>query len=224
MPSLNSRKSFYFVRPPRVVRWMYAGALWRVPGPEPRIYLTFDDGPDPEVTPRILDLLEQWQARATFFVIGEQAIRHPGLVREILSRGHGLGSHGMTHLNGRKTSLADYLADVGLAQIQLKTEFDVEWRGFRPPYGKVTPHQWAALKSNFEVVFWDLMPGDFDPKTTPQKCLQRLMDLSRPGSIVVLHDSKGSWDKLREILPEYLESFSRNNWKFEALPGSVALG
>lgn len=220
MPSQSPRKSFYFVRPPKVVRWAYSSAKWRVPVQEPTIYLTFDDGPDPDVTPQILDMLAQFQAKATFFVIGEQAIRQPDLVREIIERGHGLGSHGMTHLNGRKTSLADYLSDVGLAHSQLSNEFGVNWRGFRPPFGKITRPQWQALKENFEVVMWDLMPGDFDPKISNQQFLHRLKLLSRPGSIIVLHDSQAGWDKLKNTLPEYLETFIRKNWQFSALPDS----
>lgn len=217
MPSTPRNKSFYFVRPPWLVRRLYPGAIWRVKGSSKEIFLTFDDGPDPVSTLPLLDLLDQSEAKATFFVVGEKARQFPELVKEILARGHAVGSHGMRHLNGRQASIQNYLEDAAMAAKLLESEFGITWKGFRPPFGKMTFSQFRALKKVYEVVMWDLMPGDFESHLEIEK-LQNRLALARAGSVVVLHDSPAAWTQNQQVLSAFMVRLQSQGMSFAKLP------
>jgi len=190
--------TMYFVRNPIILRWFYPSLIWRIPSKEKSVYLTFDDGPTPGITEFVLDELKKHEAKATFFCIGENVLKHPELFQRIKDEGHTVGNHTMNHLNGWKTSAALYVQDVKLADDLISS------RLFRPPYGKIRPLQIKMLKAKFKIVMWDVLSGDFDEKVSIEKCLEYVLKNMRSGSIVVMHDSMKAGERLKSYLPELL--------------------
>ena len=177
----------------------------------PVIYLTFDDGPTKELIPWILDVLESYDARATFFCLGSQVERYPENFRAILEAGHALGNHTYSHLNGWTTSNRKYFADIDRAS-QL-----IESRLFRPPYGRIRPSQYFRLRRDYRFIFWDLLSRDYDPRQTPGKILERLRQKVRPGSVVVFHDSLKAEANLKGVLPEFLKGAQKLGYECHTL-------
>lgn len=202
----------YLVKTPAIVQRLLPGFTWRVPTADNVLYLTFDDGPIPGVTPWVLDTLGSAGARATFFCVGENVQRHPQIFQRITEEGHSVGNHTHNHLNGWKTDTSDYLQNV-----QSCAEYVPGSNLFRPPYGRILSEQAQALRKNYRIVMWDVLSGDFDRNLRPEKCLENIIRHSRPGSIVVLHDSLKAEPNLRYALPRLLEYFSEKNWRFECL-------
>jgi len=193
---------------PRLLQTLFPTYTWRLPTAEPTIYLTFDDGPIPEVTPWVLDTLRAYGARATFFCVGENAERHPDLLRQVLREGHSIGNHTYNHLNGWETPTLPYAHNVR------RCARAVPSRLFRPPYGKMLPRQSAWLRRHFQIVMWDVLSGDYDPQFSPQQCLRHVTDHARPGSIVLMHDSLKAERNLRQLLPAALQFFQEKGWRF----------
>ena len=189
---------------------------WRMPAKERTLYLTFDDGPVPGVTPWVLDLLDQYQAKATFFCVGENVAKFPEIYRDLLARGHTPGNHTFRHLNGWMTPTAEYVADVKRCQEVIGS------RLFRPPYGKIRPSQVWALRNSFELVMWDVLSRDYDNRLTGSRCRDRVIQAAGPGSIVVFHDSLKAEKRLRQALPEVLTHFHARGYRFAGLPGAAA--
>ena len=211
----------YLARVPRLVQSLFPAYTWRAEGAssvaaEPRVYLTFDDGPIPEVTPWVLDQLAGFQARATFFCVGENAERHPDLLRRLRREGHAVGNHTHNHLSGWGTDTETYVANVERADRAVGS------RLFRPPYGRLRPSQAEALRSRYRIVMWDVLSGDFDADLAPRKCVRNVLTNVRPGSIVVFHDSLKGERNLRYALPRVLETLTRRGYRFAALrePGA----
>ncbi|MEM9258719.1 MAG: polysaccharide deacetylase family protein [Bacteroidota bacterium] len=177
----------------------------------PTIYFTFDDGPIPQLTPWVLDQLAEFDAKATFFCVGNNVRRYPELVDQILDAGHSVGNHTMHHLDGWKSDNVPYFHDVRHCAVQVKSSL------FRPPYGRLMPSQAQFLQRHYEVVMWDVLSGDFDPELTAEDCYQNVVNNARPGSIVVFHDSLKSEDKLRDFLPRLLAHYAALGYRFEAL-------
>lgn len=202
----------YFIKTPWLLRTIFKQLLWRLPNQGNTIYLTFDDGPIPGVTPWVLDTLAQHQAKATFFCVGENVTKHPHIYKEVLAAGHRVGNHTYNHLNGWKTPTDDYLENVARCAKTLNSKL------FRPPYGKLSPAQLAALQKNYQIVMWDVLSADFDQSIQPEQCLQNVLTHTQSGSIVVLHDSLKAEINLRYILPRLLEHFSKQGYTFAALP------
>ncbi|MDX9902711.1 MAG: polysaccharide deacetylase family protein [Bacteroidales bacterium] len=165
---------------------IYPDAIYRTGGSGRRLCLTFDDGPDSESTPRVLDILEGHGVRATFFCTGRKVQALPGLFARIASSGHATGNHGFSHLNGLKTPVREYCSDV------LKGRDVTCSNLFRPPYGRIRIRQYRILERSMRIVFWDLMPYDFDSTLSPDASLRILMQRLRPGSLIVLHDTATS--------------------------------
>lgn len=202
----------YFVRTPRIIQSLLPGYLWRMPVKEKVVYLTFDDGPIPEVTPWVLDVLRGFDARATFFCVGENVQRHPDIFKRMLEEGHSIGNHTHQHLNGWKTETSVYLQNVANCAALVSGNL------FRPPYGRLRSEQAAALrKQHYRLVMWDVLSGDFDRTLQPEKCWENIRRNVRPGSIVVLHDSLKAEPNVRYALPKLLEYFSEKGWRFEAI-------
>jgi peptidoglycan/xylan/chitin deacetylase (PgdA/CDA1 family) len=202
----------YLPKTPAIIQQLFPDLLCRVLGEDKVVYLTFDDGPTAGVTEEVLNVLAQYGARATFFCLGRQVVQHPELYARILAEGHRVGNHSYSHPDGWRTSTENYLQDVALAEQSITTDI------YRPPYGRLKPAQYAALKSRFRVVLWDVMPGDFDPSKTPDYCYQILTNHVSPGSIIVLHDSQKAHPRLSIILPRFLQEFSAKGYQFLALP------
>lgn len=197
---------------PRLVQALLPGYTWRMPDlAEPTIYLTFDDGPIPEVTPWVLDSLRAYGAHATFFCVGENAERHPDLLKQVLAEGHSVGNHTFNHLNGWKTSTLTYAHNVR------RCARAVPSRLFRPPYGKLRPQQSVWLRRHFQIVMWDVLSGDYDTQFSPQQCLRHVTHHARPGSIVLMHDSLKAERNLRQLLPAALQFFREKGWLMKSI-------
>jgi peptidoglycan/xylan/chitin deacetylase (PgdA/CDA1 family) len=174
----------YFRKTPKLLERSFPDVLWRIKGADESIYLTFDDGPDPGSTPILLDLLDQYDARATFFCLGRQVEKHPELLQDIIDRGHGVGNHGYAHLSGWKTPMRIYLEEVERASILIPS------RLFRPPYGRISWRQYRALRKDHRIVMWTRMPGDFDPEKGKEDMVREARKpAGNGGEIIVLHDS-----------------------------------
>ncbi len=176
------------------------------------MYLTFDDGPIPEVTPWVLDQLAGAGAKATFFCIGRNIEVHPHLLARIRAEGHAVGNHTWQHVNGWKTGHHAYLRDVLRCQALTGTDL------FRPPYGRLTPRLVRVLSPRFKVVMWDVLSADFDTAIHGERCLRNVLAHVRPGSIVVFHDSVKAWPRLEYALPRALRHLRDEGYTMQALP------
>lgn len=203
---------------PRLLHWLYPHLLWHMPREEKILYLTFDDGPIPEVTPAVLAILQEWKAKATFFCVGDNVRKHPQVAAQVVVAGHRLGNHTYHHLKGTTTEQLQYLQDVALCQEVLEPyQAGSSTKLFRPPYGRFTRQQLSELRQEYRLVMWDVLPADFDPSLSPEECLQKSIKYTRPGSIVVFHDSLKAWDRLQWVLPRYLQHFHQQGYRFSVL-------
>jgi peptidoglycan/xylan/chitin deacetylase (PgdA/CDA1 family) len=185
--------------------------IWRVPGKEKKIYLTFDDGPHPEATPAVLSILDEHQIQATFFCVGENVVKHPAVYDQLLKAGHQTGNHSFHHLNGWNVSLSEYMNDVALCQEVVDSKL------FRPPYGRITRAQIRSLSPTFSIILWSALAGDFDPECDADDCLKRIIRYTCPGSIIVLHDNIKTIDKVKQILPAYIRYCISKGYTFEVI-------
>lgn len=201
---------WYPVRTPALFRWIYPSLEWRGNAADKTIYLTFDDGPHPVATAFVVDLLKQYQIKATFFCIGKNVQRYPEIYKRILTEGHQIGNHTQDHRNGWKTSKEDYLNNIFTAAQLIDTNL------FRPPYGRITRAQIKAVQQQFayRIIMWDVLSGDFDTALTPEQCWQQVKCATRPGSIIVFHDSEKAWPRLQVALPKTIEYFLKKGYRF----------
>lgn len=208
----------YLVRTPALVKPLFKELVWRMPAAERTVYLTFDDGPVPGVTPWVLDELARSGARATFFCIGKNVAANPEIRARILREGHAVGNHTWGHVNGWRTPLRSYLRDVVRAEPLVGQE---EGRKllFRPPYGRITRQQVRALSRRYALVMWDVLSADFDTSLTGDQCLMNVVNNVRPGSIVVFHDSSKARPRLEYALPRVLEHLANEGYTFRTLDG-----
>jgi peptidoglycan/xylan/chitin deacetylase (PgdA/CDA1 family) len=206
---------FYLVKTPWIFRKLYPDCLWNVKATDNTLYLTFDDGPNPQVTPFVLDQLSKYNAKATFFCIGKNVKEHFDVYRKIISEGHKVGNHTYNHINGWKTSDKKYLEEVRLAAKIIDTNI------FRPPYGRITKFQIKALQGEgfqLKTVMWDVLSGDFDKKVSKQNCYQIVVKNAKPGSIIVFHDSLKAFTSLEYALPRILRLYQEKNYQFKIIP------
>ena len=197
-------------QPAVFLRWIYPHALWRMDKREKAVYLTFDDGPIPEATPFILDTLERFGAKATFFMVGDNAQKYPHLLAEVKARGHRIGNHTYNHIGGLRWWSWLYLANVVKANKILKTDL------FRPPHGWMKIMQYRVLRHcGFRVVMWDVVTRDYSCRLTADDVLHNVKRYTRPGSIITFHDSLKSIDKLKHALPEALQWLAQEGYEFK---------
>lgn len=201
----------YFVKTPAISKLFYQNVIFDIKGREKSIFLTFDDGPEKEVTPLVLDILQNYNARATFFCLGNKVKKHPELVAKIRSLGHSTGNHSYLHLKGSRISDPEYYSDIEKCNEVMPSKL------FRPPYGNITRKQIEYLKSKYHIILWSILSGDFDLSVSKEKCLARSIKYTKSGSIIVFHDNIKSKEKLLFVLPQYLEWFSKLGYTFEAL-------
>ncbi|MEQ6169042.1 polysaccharide deacetylase family protein [Ekhidna sp. MALMAid0563] len=201
-----------FYKTPWFTRLWYPSLTWNIPSQD-SIYLTFDDGPTPEVTDWVLEQLNQVEAKATFFCLGKQLEEHPEIGKRIISQGHQIGNHTYSHLKGWKTKDAHYLEDVRLGEEVMK-EVGVTNNLFRPPYGRIRKSQ--IKKLDLQTIMWSHLSWDFDSNLNVNKSIAQLKR-AKPGSILVFHDSQKCFDNLQIILPEILSHFQAKGFKFEAI-------
>ncbi len=202
----------YLVKTPRVIQKLFPNFHWTAPSTAaPTLYFTFDDGPIPEVTPWVIEQLAAFNAKATFFCVGDNARKYPELMRATLAAGHSVGNHTMHHLDGWKTENMPYFHDIRHCSNEVRSSL------FRPPYGRIKPSQAQFLQRHYQVVMWDVLSGDFDPNLTAEDCFQNVVRNATAGSIIVFHDSLKAEDKLRNILPRLLAHYAALGYRFEAL-------
>ena len=189
-----------------------------MPRTEKKLYLTFDDGPIPEVTDFAADVLREFEAKATFFCVGENLLKHSEHARRLMAEGHRLANHTHRHLRGTVVNDTDYLDDVHRCGQTLDSlVFGKQRPLMRPPYGRIRRSQARAISQTHTIVMWDVLSGDFDTTTAPEKHLLKTIKATQPGSIVVFHDSLKAQKNLEYILPRYLEYFSERGYMFESL-------
>ncbi len=196
------------------LRMVYPGFIWRMPTREKVLYLTFDDGPIPDVTEQVLETLESHHAQATFFCIGDNVRKHPSIFKKIKKEGHSVGNHTFNHLSGWKNDDARYLENVQLCARQMATETTL----FRPPYGRIKRSQARLLRPEHKIVMWDVLSGDFSPNLSPERCLAKTIEYGRSGSVVLFHDSHKARRNMEYALPRMLDHFGNLGYEFRSIP------
>jgi peptidoglycan-N-acetylglucosamine deacetylase len=207
----------YLKKTPIIVQRYLSRYRWRFDTPEPVLYLTFDDGPTPQITEWVMDQLAAYRARATFFLVGNNVAANPELVHELIDNGHAIGNHTQTHRDGYKTSLRAYLRDFLRCQQTIFEYTGHQARLFRPPYGRLTQTKARYIARTHEIIMMDVIAGDFDPQLRAEDCIQHITQHARPGSIILLHDSVKAWPRLSQTLPTILKHFSERGFRFEAI-------
>lgn len=201
----------YFTKTPALLKPLAGDMTWEIKTQEKEVYLTFDDGPIPEVTPEVLNVLAEYDAKATFFCVGENIHRHPEVFQMVKSQGHAVGNHTFSHEKGWGSTQYSYLKS--FAKCQQLTQTDL----FRPPYGRIKRQQVGVLKNHVRIIMWDVLSGDFDPNCTVEKCVNNVLRSVKPGSIVVFHDSIKARKKVLGALPLVLKDLTEKGYKFRAL-------
>jgi len=208
---------------PRLVHRFFPNRIWAFSRSKKHIYLTFDDGPDEEITPWILDLLDRHRAKATFFCVGENVRNHPDILKRIADEGHSIGNHTYNHVNGINTDSSFYFQNTLKAQKEL--EFIISKEKllsnrvskllFRPPYGRIKKDQAKRIeKFGYKIVMWEIISYDYDKTVTSEECLQNVLNNVRNGSVVVFHDSKKAEKNLKYVLPKLLKDLTGKGFQF----------
>ncbi len=194
-------------------RWIYPGLTWQMPAGEKKLYLSFDDGPHPSVTPFVLDELKKYDAKASFFCTGKNVENHPGIYKRILTEGHATGNHTYQHVNGWNTADAAYFQDVNKAAQFIDSVL------FRPPYGRITRFQASQLQERlqYKIIMWTVLSADFDTAISGEKCLANVVKNVKDGSIIVFHDSEKARDRMQFALPRVLEKLSAEGYTFHKI-------
>lgn len=200
-------------QPPLLYRLLFPEAFWRVkyPSEKPVVFLTFDDGPVPEVTPRVLDLLDELGVKATFFMVGDNVRRHPELLEEVRRRGHGVGNHTMHHLQGMRTRGVSYLRDVAEADALIGS------RLFRPPHGIMRWGQARAIKNRYNIIMYDVVSRDYNRRLSPERIFDNVRRYTRDGSIIVFHDSLKARDNMLAAMPRAVRWLKEQGYEFRTL-------
>ena len=201
----------YLIKTPPIAKKIFCDYVWDIPTDEKVLYFTFDDGPIPEVTPMVLDILNDFSAKATFFCVGENVTKYPKIFDRILAEGHSVGNHTHNHLNGWQTPKNVYLDNIDQCAKVVQSKL------FRPPYGKISREQAHVVKSNYKIIMWDILCGDFDRKVTAHDCFERMKKYATPGSIIVLHDSLKTHQCVKDALPATLKFFLDQGYRFERI-------
>jgi peptidoglycan/xylan/chitin deacetylase (PgdA/CDA1 family) len=192
----------FWVKTNRFIKLLFPNYVWDIPNHENKVYLTFDDGPTPEITEWVLNQLNLYDAKATFFCIGNNIEKHPDIFQKIIQKGYAIGNHTFNHLKGWKTANETYIENVSLCQFAIKKQQSSGSNLFRPPYGKIKPSQSRVLrKLGYKIIMWDVISMDFDQTITKEKCLENVLKNVRSGSIIIFHDSVKAQQNLQYVLP-----------------------
>lgn len=206
----------YFIKTPWWIKKIFFSYVWSIPTKEKIVYLTFDDGPHPTITIWVLDELKKYNAKASFFCIGNNVMQYPDVYEQLIKQGHAVGNHTYNHLNGWKTNTDDYFADVTAASKLIATNL------FRPPHGRITSAEAKGLAKAMNVkqsrvIMWDVLSGDFDATMSPHQCTNNVLKNVQPGSIIVFHDSEKAFPNLKYTLPVVLSTLKDEGYKFEQI-------
>lgn len=205
------QKDRYLVKTPWWLKKMYPGCVWDMPEKEKTLYLSFDDGPHPAITPFVLEQLRKYNAKASFFCIGENVVRYPEVFQQVINEGHSAGNHTFHHINGWKTSDKDYSNDISKAKEIIPGQL------FRPPYGRLKRSQLKMLnqgENKMAIIMWNILAGDWDINLDPSVCFERVKKKTSEGDIIVFHDSEKAWERMSFSLPKLLEYFSAKGYVF----------
>lgn len=210
----------YFFTVPKIIKWWFKDLCWQMPvSSEKKIYLTFDDGPIPEVTEFVLDELNKYRAQATFFCVGENIYKHPHILKKILENGHSVGNHTYNHVKGWQMDNHAYLSNIQKFEEEFKKHLPngTAAKLFRPPYGRIKKSQINLLKTRYKIVMWSVLTCDYAKNLSPEDCLAHSIRCTKSGSIVVFHDSLKARKNLYYVLPKFLHHFHTLGYQFEAL-------
>ena len=196
---------------PKFIQALFPSLVWRKETSNKEIWLTFDDGPEPEITPWILSVLKKEKITATFFLVGEQIEKFPELVGAIVKEGHTIANHSYSHKNGWLCAKEKYIADIEKCQ-----ELMPQNKLFRPPYGKITKEQIAHLKEKYKIILWDVLSWDFQQNTSPKRVQENILKNTKEGSIIVLHNNQKSYKNLHPILEETIQKLKEKGFSFNA--------
>lgn len=199
----------FIEQPPQFIRQLYPRAYWRMNASERAVYLTFDDGPIPEVTPWVLDVLDRYKIKATFFMVGDNVRKHPEEFKMVVERGHRIGNHTYNHLKGVEQRTQHYMGNIEKANSYLATDL------FRPPHGLMRPGQYRALSERYRIIMWDLVTRDYNPKLNGRQILGKVKRYARNGSIITFHDSLRSVHNLHYALPRAIEWLLQEGYEFK---------
>ncbi len=204
---------------PGFVKTLFPNFVWNIDTDKRELYLTFDDGPTPEITDWVLQTLKQYNAKATFFCIGNNIEKHPEIFQSIITEGHTIGNHTFNHLKGWKHKTKDYIEDVLETEVIInKFQRDISQKLFRPPYGKFKSKQSKQLQElDYKIILWDVLSYDWDKSVTEETCLKNVTSTAKEGSIIVFHDSVKASRNLIYVLPKVLEYYTENGFEFKAL-------
>ncbi len=208
----------FFIKTPWIVKKIFPSYVWNMPATEKTIYLTFDDGPHPEITSFVLEELSRYSALATFFCLGNNVALYPEVYKKILNEGHAVGNHTYSHPNGWETSLEEYSKDIAAASKLIDSNL------FRPPYGRIKKGQAKEVKKAMKnegarIIMWDVLSADFDPKFSPQQCYYNVVNNCTNGSIVVFHDSEKALPNLKYSFPKALKKLADDGYSFKRIEG-----
>ena len=198
----NHRLQYMRIRPPKIIKRLFPSLIWNFEGEKNGVFLTFDDGPRPEVTPWVLDQLDKYNAKATFFCIGKNVELFPDLFKEIIDRGHAVGNHSYSHVKGWGVDTGIYVSDVDLAADLIPSNL------YRPPYARIGPNQARVLSERYKIIMWDVLSRDYNKDLSGKACVKNVSPFLSPGSIVVFHESVKSSKNLWYALPRILKAIN----------------
>ena len=208
------------IKVPTIIKKIFYHQIWDIPNNDNKIYLTFDDGPTPEVTNWVLNLLEKENIKATFFCIGNNIEKHPEIFQTLLKKGHSVGNHTFNHLQGWKTATKKYIENIDLCRsiIQKSAICNLQSAIFRPPYGKIKPKQSKLLrKKGFKIIMWDVLSKDYDQMVSSEECLNNVIKNTVSGSIIVFHDSIKARKNLEYVLPKAIKLLKNKGFVFDRI-------
>ncbi|WP_304200672.1 polysaccharide deacetylase family protein [Flavobacterium alvei] len=212
--------SFYWIKTKSFIKRLFSNYVWDLPNTQNKIYLTFDDGPTPEITEWVLEELKKHNVKATFFCIGNNIQKHPELFQKVINEGHVIGNHTYDHMNGWKTETKTYLENIRLCEKQIQKSLieNLQSKIFRPPYGKIKTAQAKIVRRlGYKIIMWDVLSADFDQTITPEKCLENVISNVKSGSVIVFHDSIKASHNLKYALPETLNFLKEKGFLFDVI-------
>jgi peptidoglycan/xylan/chitin deacetylase (PgdA/CDA1 family) len=201
----------FIEQPPQIIRALYPKAIWRMAPDDKAVYLTFDDGPIPEITPWVLDVLDHHEIKATFFMVGDNVRKYPGIFRMVVERGHRIGNHTFNHIRGFEFRTENYLANTDKANEIMNTDL------FRPPHGHMSWAQYHLLKKYYKIIMWDLVTRDYSKRVNAEQVFGNVKKYARNGSIITFHDSLKAEKNMKYALPRSIEWLKEQGYAFKLL-------
>ncbi len=199
---------------PNFITKLFPSLLWKIPNNDNVVYLTFDDGPVPEATPWVLDLLDKYKIKASFFCVGDNVRKYPQIYNDLIQRGHSVGNHTFNHLNAFSTKPIDYFNNIEKASSYINSNL------FRPPRGFIKKSHYKLVKQKYKTVMWTVLSVDYDKNVKVDKCVKNVVNNVQSGSIIVFHDSIKAWKNMHQALPRVIENLLQRGFQFEVLPYS----